>query len=689
MFSTVTTVFQSSPIRTITTITIVCLLAVSPKASYSFLLSHTHSIRTKNYNTIIISSRSSSCTFHRLRFPFIQRTRNPQQQQKVSSIQSLRGEDHYNHQHSFFLCSQKYHISLSSSALFSTLGPRNYHYSSTRSFTSLLSPFDHHHHQLQTRRQQQQQQIGISLFSSVSDSNNKVNNIMVETKIRRSSRKAVKRKVPATTATTANDDDDEKESVKTKETIENKKSSNESDSDNDSSASTSKPSKKKKVKTTSSPATKKKTKKKKKKVEQQAITKKDPLPKLWDAQKAKTENGSYTFKILSWNVNGIRAVLKKDPDTFVKLVKQYDADMLCLQETKIQEIHVKDLEDSVLPGGGYTSYWSCSTSKKGYAGTVVFVRDRGGERAKADKDENTSTEAEATATATADTKKKKQTSLQSFFGKKPPKKKATKATTTAEKETTKDTSTTTATDTTSDFDFDYSQFIPSTVSYGLGKEKHDTEGRMVTLDFPLFSITNVYTPNSSEKLVRIDYRTQEWDEDFVKFHYDKWKNNDNDDKDKNNNKSRGVIWLGDLNVAHGKMDMWNYGAKHLEKTPGCTERERISFQEQLDYKSNDVDDEDKDSDQVEEEDEEPKCTPGSTFIDAFRHFHPDKWGHYSWWSVRAGNRPVNKGLRLDYFICSKNMFEEDQKVTVRDSYILPDQMGSDHCPIVLELEVKK
>jgi exodeoxyribonuclease III len=128
-----------------------------------------------------------------------------------------------------------------------------------------------------------------------------------------------------------------------------------------------------------------------------------------------------------------------------------------------------------------------------------------------------------------------------------------------------------------------------------------------------------------------------------------------------------VIWLGDLNVAHKNLDCWNDGAKHLAKQAGTTPEERSSFQSQLDWEGE------------------------GSFVDVFRHLYPEAKGHYTYWSQRAGNREPNKGLRLDYFICSKQLLEDgdNQKVTVRDTYMVPDQVGSDHCPIVLELEIRK
>ena len=112
--------------------------------------------------------------------------------------------------------------------------------------------------------------------------------------------------------------------------------------------------------------------------------------------------------------------------------------------------------------------------------------------------------------------------------------------------------------------------------------------------------------------------------------------------------------------AHKALDVWNDGAKHLAKCAGTTPEERESFTKQLEH----------------------------GFVDLFRHLHPEAKGQYTFWSTRAGNREPNKGLRLDYFIGSERLIKEDERVVARDSYIIPDQPGSDHCPILLELEIK-
>ena len=342
---------------------------------------------------------------------------------------------------------------------------------------------------------------------------------------------------------------------------------------------------------------------KKAKVVVQSLTERDELPKLWDA---KSNNNSYTLKIATWNVAGLRAIIKKDPQALATLVKKHDIDILCLQETKLQEMHLDDpklkIRGHLLEAEGYDSYYSCSTTKKGYSGTAVFVKRRG------------------------DAAKKKD--ISSFF---------TKAKKGGQEETAAP-------------GVDEKLLVPEQVSYGLGKEKHDGEGRVIVLDFPGFSMANLYVPNSGQKLERLDYRLKEWDKDLLAFM-----------QERQSKRGVPVLWLGDLNVAHKNLDAYNFGAKHLDKQAGLTPEERASFQEQLD----------------------------AGFVDAFRELHPDKQGHYTYWSQRAGNRLPNKGLRLDYFVCDSSMFSRDSQVIARNSYMLQDQLGSDHGPAVLELEIRK
>lgn len=355
-------------------------------------------------------------------------------------------------------------------------------------------------------------------------------------------------------------------------------------------------------------------KKKKKKADHQCITERDMLPKLWDSEASAKKDGSYTFRIASWNVAGLRALMKKEPTALADLCKDHDLDVLCLQETKLQEAHLDDPKLKLrgcLSEAGYDEYWSCSTAKKGYSGTAVFVKQRGNQ-----------------------SKKTKQSNIGKFFGK---------------KSNVKGDDVESKVQPTEVADFPAELVTPTSVSYKIGKSIDD-EGRTIMLEFPFATITNVYVPNSGQGLKRLDYRTMEWDKDFLAFQQRK-------------EKERGlpVIWLGDLNIAHKAYDIWNDGAVHLAKQAGVTEQERVSFTAMLD----------------------------AGYIDAFRKLHPDAKGHYSYWSQRAGNREPNKGLRLDYFVCSPELFSEDSQAIIRDSYMIPERVGSDHAPVVLEIELKK
>ncbi|KAL7508207.1 hypothetical protein ACHAXN_005290, partial [Cyclotella atomus] len=355
-------------------------------------------------------------------------------------------------------------------------------------------------------------------------------------------------------------------------------------------------------------------KKKSKAADHQRWTERTPLTRHWDAKTTR----SYTFTVISWNVAGLRTFIKKNPDVFADLAKKYDADVICLQETKLQEenltdpkLKIKEFFDEKLEG--YDCHFSCSVEKKGYSGTAMFIKKKYCGESK---------------------KGKKQATLGAFFGKTD----GSEAASNGE-------------DKQPNADIPVSDLHPVTVTKELGIPAHDGEGRIITAEFPHFYLTNVYIPNSGQKLDRLTYRTTQWDKDFVA----KMQQLEKDG-------GKPIIWLGDLNVAYDEKDTWNEGAKHLAKSAGTTPEERVSFAEQL----------------------------SAGFVDAFRHLHPDGKGHYSYWSQRAGNREPNKGLRLDYFICSKDLMTngDDQKAIVRDSYMVPDQLGSDHCPIVLEIEIK-
>ncbi len=251
------------------------------------------------------------------------------------------------------------------------------------------------------------------------------------------------------------------------------------------------------------------------------------------------------MKFISWNVNGIRAALKKG---FMDYFNEVDADIFCLQETKCQEGQVElDLE-------GYYQYWNYAV-KKGYSGTAIFTKKE-----------------------------------------------------------------------------------PLSVSYGLGIEEHDTEGRVITLEFDKFYFITVYTPNSQTDLKRLDYRMK-WEDDFLAYI-------------KELEKTKPVIYCGDLNVAHKEIDLKN--PKNNRKNAGFTDEERSKFSTVVD----------------------------NGFIDTFRYFYPDQEGIYSWWSYRFNARKNNAGWRIDYFVTSSSL-----KENLVDAKIHTEVMGSDHCPVELKINI--
>lgn len=249
------------------------------------------------------------------------------------------------------------------------------------------------------------------------------------------------------------------------------------------------------------------------------------------------------MKFISWNVNGLRAVLKKD---FMSFFRQADADIFCLQETKMQEGQAE------LDLPGYHQYFNYA-ERKGYSGTAVF-----------------------------------------------------------------------------------SKMEPIAVTYGIGMPEHDTEGRVITLEFPEYYFITVYTPNSGEGLKRLDYRMK-WEDDFL-------------DYVRELDAIKPVIWCGDLNVAHKEIDLKNPKTNH--KNAGFTDEERAKFSAVLE----------------------------NGFVDTFRYFYPDKTDIYSWWSYRFHAREKNAGWRIDYFITSERLKEK-----LADAKILTEVTGSDHCPVELDL----
>lgn len=249
------------------------------------------------------------------------------------------------------------------------------------------------------------------------------------------------------------------------------------------------------------------------------------------------------MKLISWNVNGLRAAVGKG---FLDYFKQENADIFCLQETKLQAGQI-DLELE-----GYYQYWNYA-EKKGYSGTAIFTKKQ-----------------------------------------------------------------------------------PLTVTYGLGIDEHDKEGRVITLEFENFFMITVYTPNSQEALARLDYRMK-WENDFRDYLLKL-------------NAIKPVIVCGDLNVAHKEIDLKN--PKTNRKNAGFSDEEREKMSKLLE----------------------------SGFIDTFRYFYPDLTGAYSWWSYRFNARKNNAGWRIDYFIVSECL-----KGYLEGAEIHKDVLGSDHCPVVLKL----
>ena len=249
-------------------------------------------------------------------------------------------------------------------------------------------------------------------------------------------------------------------------------------------------------------------------------------------------------KFISWNVNGLRAVIGKG---FWDYFDSTNADIFCLQEIKLSEGQL-DCEKEC-----YHIYWNYA-EKKGYSGTAIF-----------------------------------------------------------------------------------SKIEPISVTYGIGIDEHDHEGRVITLEFEDYYFITCYTPNSQNELARLDYRMI-WEDDFRNYLLKL-------------NEKKGVILCGDLNVAHKEIDLKN--PKTNRKNAGFTDEERNKMTELL----------------------------ASGFVDSFRFFYPDMTDIYSWWSYRFKAREKNAGWRIDYFIVS-----EDIKDRMKDAKIHTEIMGSDHCPIELDFE---
>ena len=250
-------------------------------------------------------------------------------------------------------------------------------------------------------------------------------------------------------------------------------------------------------------------------------------------------------KLISWNVNGLRACMGKGFNDFFE---KMDADIFCLQETKVSEGQIE------FAPNGYNCYWNYA-EKKGYSGTAIFTKEE-----------------------------------------------------------------------------------PLKVTYGMGIDEHDHEGRVITLEFDNFYMITVYTPNSKRELERLDYR-QVWEDDFRTYVNEL-------------RKSKPVILCGDLNVAHKEIDLKNPKTNH--KSAGFTDEERNKMTELLE----------------------------SGFVDTFRHFYPDVTERYSWWSYMFKAREKNAGWRIDYFLTSEELTD---KLVSAD--IHHDILGSDHCPVELVIDL--
>ena len=250
-----------------------------------------------------------------------------------------------------------------------------------------------------------------------------------------------------------------------------------------------------------------------------------------------------TMKLVSWNVNGIRACLQKG---FLDSFHQLDADIFCVQETKMQSGQA-DLEIE-----GY-HYYLNSAVKNGYSGTLIYSKEK-----------------------------------------------------------------------------------PLNVFYGMNKEEHDQEGRLITLEFENYYVITCYTPNSQNELKRLSYRMK-WEDDFLTYL---------------ESLDKPIILCGDLNVAHQEIDLKN--PKSNRKNAGFSDEEREKMTQLLNH----------------------------GFIDTYRYLYPLQEGVYSWWSYRFKAREKNAGWRIDYFIVSDSL-----KDKIIDATIETEIMGSDHCPVTLTIDL--
>lgn len=253
------------------------------------------------------------------------------------------------------------------------------------------------------------------------------------------------------------------------------------------------------------------------------------------------------MKLISWNVNGLRAAVNKG---FKEFFEEINADIFCIQETKMKLEQIDLFTEMLFKD--YHQYWN-SAEKKGYSGTAIFSKTE-----------------------------------------------------------------------------------PISVTYGLGIEEHDKEGRLITLEYPEFYFVDCYTPNSKRGLERLPYRMI-WEDEVRKYLIKL-------------DKIKPVIYCGDLNVAHNDIDLKNF--KSNRGNSGFTDEERQKMTELL----------------------------SSGFIDTFRYKYPDKEDSYTWWSYMGNARAKNIGWRIDYFIVSDRIKEK-----ILDAKIHSNILGSDHCPIELDI----
>jgi exodeoxyribonuclease III len=356
---------------------------------------------------------------------------------------------------------------------------------------------------------------------------------------------------------------------------------------------------------------------------------------------------SKSLKIITWNVNGLNALVQSKKHVLDRLVETHAPDLLCLQETKIQDSNIGNYTD-LLPG--YEPIFSCSTVKKGYSGTCVLVK----------KNRLTFPVAPSSVSVAApsgtEKKKSQQSKLSSFFG-------ASKAAAVSENAPItvaatvriNDSVETVATITSVTKDLPYFNKNGNEESTGDGDVDRGVvcpgEGRVITVETDGFYLINAYVPNSGEGLKRLDYRIHDWDPALRAYLY-------------HLHNKKPVIFTGDMNVGHLDIDIHNPTARHIVKQAGLTPQERASFTELL----------------------------SGPLKDAFRYFYPSARGQFTYWSQRTFARPVNRGLRLDYFLCSVSLLETQDNAhndqwRAHDCYILQDDtIGcSDHCPVALVL----